>query len=125
VAAAAVAAAVGWLIGPWVVRLVFGAGVVLERSTAVPVAVGSALAMANLLLTLLVIARSRVLHLLRSWLVSLVPGAVLLAVAGADSSSAAAAAFAVVEAAALVLLALSDRAASGQLMRRGSAPAPR
>jgi len=125
VAAAAVAAAVGWLLGPWVVQLVFGADVVLERSTAVPVAAGSALAMANLLLTLLVIARGRVLHLLRSWLVSLVPGAVLLVVTGADSSTAAASAFAVVEAAALVLLALSDRAAARQVRRRGSAPAPR
>ena len=112
VAAAALAAGVGWLIGPWVVRLVFGAGVVLERTTAVPVAAGSALAMANLLLTLLVVARGRVLHLLRSWLLSLVPGAAILVVTGAASSTAAATAFAVVEAAALVLLALSDRAAA-------------
>jgi hypothetical protein len=125
VAAAVLAAAVGWLLGPWAVRLVFGGGVVLERSTAVPVAAGSALAMANLLLTLLVIARGRVLHLLRSWLLSLLPGAVLLAVAGAGSSTAVASAFAVVEAAALLLLALSDRAAARQVRPRGPAPAPR
>ncbi|MFC4783306.1 hypothetical protein ACT8ZV_02450 [Nocardioides sp. MAHUQ-72] len=111
VVSAAAAGALGWLLGPWSVRLVFGADVTLARATAVPVAVGSALAMANLLLTLLVIARGRVLHLLRSWLLALLPGAALLLVTGAGST-ATAAAFAVVEAAALVLLAASDRYAA-------------
>ncbi|NYD42901.1 hypothetical protein [Nocardioides panaciterrulae] len=109
---AGVAAGLAWLLGPWLVRLVFGGDVVLTRSTAVPAAVGSALAMANLVLTLLVIARGRVLHLLRSWVLSLLPGAVLLVATGAGSGAAAATAFAVVEAAALVLLAWSDRSAA-------------
>ena len=73
---------------------------------------GSALAMANLVVTLMVLARGRVLHLLRSWVLSLLPGAVLLVVAGAGGGAAAATAFAVVEAAALVLLAWSDRSAA-------------
>lgn len=109
---ALVAAGLAWLLGPWLVRLVFGGDVELSRATAVPAAVGSALAMANLVLTLLVIARGRVLHLLRSWLVSLLPGAALLVVVGAGSATATATAFAVVEGAALVLLAWSDRTAA-------------
>ncbi|MGZ4464744.1 MAG: hypothetical protein ACXVW0_05230 [Nocardioides sp.] len=106
------AAAVGWLLGPALVRLVFGGGIDLARGTAVLLAVGSALAMANLLVTVLVLARGRVAHLVRSWLVALVPGAVVLAAAWTDPVDRTALAFVLVEAAALVLLVRADGVAA-------------
>lgn len=64
-----------WL-GPPLLRLVFGDDVVLEAPAVVLVAVGSALAVANLVLTVLAMATSRPGAVVRAWLVGVAAAAV-------------------------------------------------
>lgn len=106
------AVAVGGLLGPWTVRAVFGADVEVTHTIAMLIAVGSAAALVNLVVSLMVLAHGRTSELTRSWLAALVPGAAW--VVGARLADVApltttAVAFAVVEVAALVVLGVRER----------------
>ncbi len=98
------AAAVGALAGPWLLKLVFGGDVSLPASLTLVLAVGSTVAMANLVATLVVLAHGRALSLVRWWAVALVPGAALFAAADASALDRTCWAFLVVEVAAFALL---------------------
>ncbi len=76
VAATAVATAVGAVAGPALVALVFGAEVRLDSEAAALVAAGSALALGNLVLTIVTIARSRSAMLTLAWVLGTLGGAV-------------------------------------------------
>ncbi|QZY28500.1 hypothetical protein [Nocardioides coralli] len=81
--AAALLAGLGgaWL-GPPVMELVFGTGVRLEPAEAAVVAVGSAFALANLVLTVGLLARGRSAWVARTWLVAAPAGVVAYLLAG-------------------------------------------
>ena len=100
--------AAAWL-GPTVLRLVFGDDVVLDgRSTAI-VAIGCTLAVANLVLMIVSLARDRASSVARAWLAAVVVGAVgFVAMSGLTPSARTLWSFLVIEAAALMLLVLVD-----------------
>jgi O-antigen/teichoic acid export membrane protein len=75
-AATLVAAAIGAAAGPALVRLVFGPEVRLDGASAALVAAGSALALGNLVLTIVTIARSRSAALTMAWVLAVAGGAV-------------------------------------------------
>ncbi len=80
VAAAGVAALVGATIGPALIRLVFGDDVSLGAGTTVLVAVGSAIALANLVTTILVLALDRAGAVAAAWALGALAAAVALVV---------------------------------------------
>jgi O-antigen/teichoic acid export membrane protein len=98
------AALVGALAGPPLLRLIFGSDVSLPWELTLLLAVGSTVAMANLVATLVVLAQDRALVLVRSWAVALVPGVIWFAVADMAVLDRTCWAFLVVEAAAFCLL---------------------
>ena len=102
------AAVVGALLGPVLLPLIFGADVTLPTGSTVVLAVASTVAMANLVVTLMLLALGRTGVLIRAWLVALVPGVAWFAlaqpVAGVPVLERTCAAFLVVECAAFVLL---------------------
>jgi O-antigen/teichoic acid export membrane protein len=73
-AATLVAVGVAASVGPALIRLVFGSDVVLGVGTTTLVAVGSALALTNLVSTLMVLAQNRAHAVARAWAVALVTG---------------------------------------------------
>lgn len=77
--AVAVASLVGGLIGPWLIALVFGAAVEVSTPVALIVAVGSALALSNLVVTIAILAQNRTHAVARGWTIALVGGAVTFA----------------------------------------------
>lgn len=106
------AALVGGLAGPWLVALVFGASVEVSTTAALLTAVGCALALGNLALTVTVMALDRAPVLVRCWVLAATAAGVVLAVSGASALIATCAAFAVAEAVAfLALLTVEVRAA--------------
>jgi O-antigen/teichoic acid export membrane protein len=110
---AAVAAVAGGLAGPWLVRLVFGGDVHVDAGVAAAVAAGSVLAIANLLLTLGLVARGLGNPVLRSWLVATAAGALWLTTDAWDPLPITVAVFVTAEAAAfLAMLYAESRAAS-------------
>ena len=98
------AAGVGALAGPPLLRLVFGADVHLASGLTALLAVGSTIAMANLVATLVVLAHGRTHALVRSWVLALAPGAVWFTVAGGPALDRTCVAFVLIEAAAFCLL---------------------
>lgn len=104
-----VAAAVGAWLGPVLVPWIFGAELILEAAPAALIAVGSLLAIANLLLTLLMLALDRAHACVLAWLVAALPGAAWFVLSGADLLTRTAAAFAIIEAAATLALLLAGR----------------
>ena len=101
------AAAVGALLGPALLPLIFGADVTLPTGTTLVLAVASTVAMANLVVTLMLLALGRTGVLIRAWLVALVPGVAWFALAplaGVPVLGRTSVAFLVVECAAFVLL---------------------
>lgn len=78
VAGAALGFALGWLIGPTLVTTVFGSGVDLPPLETGLAAAGSAVAVANLLAILGLVARGRGGAVLRSWVVGSIVGASVL-----------------------------------------------
>ncbi len=98
------AALVGAVAGPPLLRLIFGSDVSLPWELTLLLAVGSTVAMANLVATLVVLAQDRALVLVRSWAVALVPGVLWFAVADVAVLDRTCWAFLVVEAAAFCLL---------------------
>lgn len=108
VAGSAGAALVGAVAGPPLLRLVFGADVTLPSRLTVVLAVGSTVAMANLVVTLVVLAHGRTPALIRAWALALVPGALWLVAAGLPALDRTCWAFLVVEAAAFGLLLVEE-----------------
>jgi O-antigen/teichoic acid export membrane protein len=77
---AALAAAIGWFVGPALLQLVFGASIDVSAQVCLLTAVGSALSLGTLLLSLVAMAHDRSHTTLRSWTVAAVAAAVTLAV---------------------------------------------
>jgi O-antigen/teichoic acid export membrane protein len=102
------AAVVGALLGPVLLPLVFGADVTLATSSTTVLAVASTVAMANLVVTLMLLALGRTGVLIRAWVVALVPGVVWFVaappLAGVPVLQCTCVAFLVVECAAFVVL---------------------
>lgn len=99
-----------WL-GPWLMELVFGAGVRLDPGDTAVVAVGSVLALANLVLTVGLLARGRPGLVARTWLLAL-PAAVLVQLlAPGDDLARTCWTFLAVEAAAWLAFVLLERRA--------------
>ena len=69
------AALVGGVLGPTVLRLVFGADAALAARPSALVAVGTTVAVAGLVLTVLAMAHDRAPSIALAWVVALVPGA--------------------------------------------------
>lgn len=111
------AAAVGWLIGPWALQLVFGADVTLGRGLTLLLAVGSTIAMVNLVFTLVVLAHNRTQVLVLCWLGALIPGALCLAFARVPVLDRTCWAFVAIEATALGLLVVQEVRATSSLRR--------
>ena len=74
------AAVVGWFVGPALLRLVFGASIDVSAEVCLLTAVGSALSLGTLLLSLVAMANDRSHTTLRSWLVAAVAAGVTIAV---------------------------------------------
>jgi O-antigen/teichoic acid export membrane protein len=110
------AALVGAFAGPPLLRLVFGADVTLPSRLALVVALGSTVAMANLVVTLVVLAQGRTPALVRAWLLALVPGVLGFLVAGLPALDRTCWAFLLVEAAAFGLLMLEERRGTARLV---------
>lgn len=111
-------ALVGAWLGPAVMELVFGEGVRLGRSDTAVVAVGSVLALANLVLVVGALARGRPQAAAVVWLLAAPVGVLGYALRGGDALDRTTGAFLAVEAAAwvglLVLDTRSDRLLPGQ-----------
>jgi O-antigen/teichoic acid export membrane protein len=104
----AVAAAIGGLVGPWLLRAIFGQEVQLSSSVAALVAAGSAVALANLVQTVGLLAQSRSGAVTRAWLLGLVGGAGVLVLLTTDLLAQTAWAFTVTEAVAFVAFAVEE-----------------
>jgi O-antigen/teichoic acid export membrane protein len=102
-----------WL-GPPVLRLVFGDDVVLEAPAVVLVAVGSAVAVANLVLTVLAMAHGRPATVVRAWLLGVVAAALAFLALDVAELERTATAFLVAEAVAFLALLV----AGGKARRR-------
>jgi O-antigen/teichoic acid export membrane protein len=106
-ACAAVGAVVGAGLGPWLVRGVFGADVRIGVHPCAIIGAASAVAIANLVTTLSLIARARAGAVLRSWLVASAAGAVVL-VFGLSPVDEAVTVFAVAEAVAFAVMVVEE-----------------
>jgi hypothetical protein len=98
---AVVAGLLGWSIGPWLVRLVFGGDVAVADSVSAVVGVGSALALGTLALSLLTMARGRPARMAAAWVVAALVGAAVVILSPGDPALRVAAAFAAAELVAL------------------------
>lgn len=106
--AVAVAALLSGFAGPWLVATVFGEEVVIDRAVALAVAVGSAVALGNLALSILALAHDRPAATVRAWVPALVvAGATLLVVPGSAGLTTSVA-FAAAEAVAFLALLASE-----------------
>lgn len=75
----ALAAVIGAEAGPPLLRLIFGSQVKLDRELSMLVAVGSAVSLANLVLTVAILAQNRGLVVARVWVAGLVGGGLAFA----------------------------------------------
>jgi O-antigen/teichoic acid export membrane protein len=110
----------GALIGPWLLRSIFGAQVVLSRPVAALLAVGSAVALANLVQTVALLAHNRSGAVTRAWLVGLAGGTAVELLVASDPLDQTAVAFAVTEVVAFVAFAVEVLGAA----RRVAQPEP-
>lgn len=104
---AAVGAVVGAGLGPLLVRVVFGADVRIAARPCAAIGAASAAAIANLVMTLSLIARGRASAVLRSWVVASAAGAIVLAF-GLQPVTEAVTVFAVAEAVAFVVMVVEE-----------------
>lgn len=109
------AAGLGWLLGPWALRLVFGSDVTMPGNLTALIAVGSTLAMANLVITLVLVAHGRTALLAVCWLVALVPGVVSFVLLDLPALDLTCWAFVLVEVAALGVLVVEEARATRAL----------
>lgn len=115
-ALASLAGTLGALLGPPLMELVFGDGVRLERPESALVAVGSVFALANLVLTVGLLARDRPLRVAGAWLLAAPLGLLAYLLPGDSALASTCAAFLVVEGAAWVGLLVAE-ARSDRLVR--------
>jgi O-antigen/teichoic acid export membrane protein len=114
ITAVPVAALAAW-IGPTVLKLIFGSNVVLGHVPAMLVALGSLLAMANLVVTLTVMAQNRAVAVARAWLLGAAGVAAVLLLSGSAPLERTCTAFLVAEATALLALVLEERQGTRRL----------
>jgi O-antigen/teichoic acid export membrane protein len=114
-AVVAVAAAAGAIVGPWLLPLVFGKNVEIDWLPSMLVAIGSALALANLVTTISLMAHSRSHAIARAWLVALAAGAVAFLLVSSGALDRTCWTFLCAEACAFVALALEDLRGSRKL----------
>lgn len=110
------AAGFGYLLGPPLLRLVFGETVVVADSICAIIATGSTLALGALLMSLPVMAADRTHVLARSWTVAALAGAVVVVIGPGSPVLTVAVAFLVAEGVAVALI-----AAQGNAGRSGAA----
>jgi O-antigen/teichoic acid export membrane protein len=115
-----IAAVIGEAIGPWLLRLIFGDEVRLDNVACLLVAVGSAFALANLVVTVSIMALDRSGVIARSWVIGVVGGVVGYVVAGTETGALMQTcwAFVIAEALAFVVLAFEDHRGGMALQRR-------
>jgi O-antigen/teichoic acid export membrane protein len=109
-----VAALAAWL-GPDVLNLIFGKNVVLGRVPTMLVALGSLLAMANLVFTLMVMAQNRAVAVARAWLIGAAGVAPVLLLTSYSPLGRTCTAFLVAEVAAFVALVIEERSGTRKL----------
>lgn len=118
-AACAVAAVVGWYVGPWLLPLVFGADVHLAARECLLVAVGSTLALTSLVFTIAVVAHGRTHLLAAAWVGAAVPGLAWFALAPGTPLERTCETFLIIQVVACALLVLGElRATRGLAVRR-------
>ncbi len=118
------AAGIGAGLGPWLLRLIFGDDVRLDRFASLLIAVGSTVALANLVVTVSILAHGRSGVIARSWVVGAISGAAVLVFAGTDDKLIETCwAFVVAEAVAFVVLAGEDYRSGTALGRSRSTSA--
>lgn len=118
VVGAAGAAGVGYVWGPWLVRLIFGDTVILPADVSMLVAVGSTLALGNLVTTVALLAQDRAHAVARAWVLSLGAGAVAFAATVTlEPMDRTVWAFLVAEAVGVLLLLAEDLRGVGKLRR--------
>lgn len=118
-------AAVGVWVGPWAVRLVFGADVAVDQTVSVLLAIASVLALATLVQGVLLLAHARPQHTLVAWLLALLPAAGVLAFGPGAPEQTVAGAFLAAEATAWSVLSLSARSARRSMTGPLGPAAPR
>ena len=119
---ALLAAGVGYWWGPGLVSLIFGETVVLSPNVSLVVAVGSAVALGNLVTTVTLLSQDRAHAVARAWLVALAGGAAAFGLAGALAPmERTVAAFLVAEVLGLLLLALEESRGVAQARREREA----
>ena len=118
------AAVIGATIGPWLLRLIFGSEIRLDDLACGLVAVGSAVALANLVVTVSIMSQNRSTVIARSWFVGIV-GAVLVFVltSGLEPLLQTCWAFVAAEVLAFVVLAFED-ARAARTLRPGGGTTP-
>jgi hypothetical protein len=100
----------GWLLGPWLLRLVFGSTVDLGAGVAAVIAAGCTLAVANVVVMVAALAGDRPLRVAGAWGVAVVAGAVAAVVlAGSAPVPRTASVFLVTEVVATLALAVVAR----------------
>ncbi|MGH3424572.1 MAG: lipopolysaccharide biosynthesis protein [Nocardioidaceae bacterium] len=120
-----VAVLAAWL-GPWLIRWMFGASVRLDVLPTTLIALGSTVAMSNLVATITVMAQDRVGALLRAWITGAVAAAVCVLVIDVPRLEQTCWAFVAAEAVAFVVLVLEEARGTAGLVpadpdRRGEA----
>jgi O-antigen/teichoic acid export membrane protein len=121
-AAVALAAALGAVTGSQVLPRIFGSGVRLDAGPSTLAAIGSALALANLVLTVVLMAHGRTAPIAGSWLIAVAAGALAFALVPNGPLYQTCWAFAFAEAAAFGALVVSETRGSAPATRRGVDP---
>lgn len=121
---ALVAGGVGAVAGPFLVRFIFGSQVRIGELPSSLIAIGSALALANLLLTVLIIAHGRSGALTIAWAIAVAAGAAVLSLAGDSPLSRVCWAFAAAELTAFVALLVAEVSRSARLAAQRTSVRP-
>jgi O-antigen/teichoic acid export membrane protein len=108
VVAVPAAGLIGAAAGPELVPLIFGHDVQFSAYLCALVATGSAFALANLVLTIMLMAQGRTGAIVRGWLVGVVAGGLVLAYSGDDALTRTSWAFLVAEGVAFAALSLEE-----------------
>jgi O-antigen/teichoic acid export membrane protein len=118
-----IAAVIGEAIGPWLLRLIFGDEVRLDNVACLLVAVGSAFALANLVVTVSIMALNRSGVIARAWVTGVVGGVIGYVVAGTQTDALLQTcwAFVTAEALAFVVLVFEDHRGA-MALQRGQQP---
>ncbi|HEX6256953.1 MAG TPA: hypothetical protein VFZ70_14195 [Euzebyales bacterium] len=115
--------ALGWSLGPLLITLVFGAGTSPPRAVVAVVAAATAIALANLVFTVLLVARGTSGALTTNWVAAVAVGAAALVVP-VPPLARVAGAFLAAEVTALALMWWTEQRAARRVGVSGPAPAP-